>query len=269
MDILYINLADQTDRRHALESNFQAVQAPQWSLHRVDAVPARAAAPVPGRLRDGEKACFQSHIKAIETSKQSDGPVLIAEDDILFGAGSFAAIESALALIPEDSWDLIFTDICITNVHAMLDLLTLRRRAAAEPFRLINLARLPFAAATAYIVGRNAKEKLLGVVSRNGPRDVPYDVYLQQAIHDGKLRAFVVFPFATGLAPSAENSQVRQSQSVQEAAMNAFRRLIWLERDIGTATATLDAVRLRPDDQETAAFLKILAVFLSPQLTPK
>jgi GR25 family glycosyltransferase involved in LPS biosynthesis len=263
MNILYINLANQTDRRRDLERNFQAVNALQWFLHRVDAIPSHAAAQIPGRLRDSEKACFQSHIKAIEMAKQKDGHVFIAEDDILFGTGSFAAIENALAHVPEESWDIVFTDVCITNVHAMLDLRMLRR--SAEPSKLINLSRLPFAGATAYIVNRNSKGKLLGLVSQQVPLDVPYDVYLQQAIHNGKLRAFVTFPFATGLAPSAENSQVRQSQSVQETAMNAFRRLMWLERDVDAAAATMDGIGA--DDEETAAFLKILAVFLSPHLT--
>ena len=96
MDIFYINLAEQTERQRKLESNFQANNASQWVLHRIDAVSAQAVAnKIPGRLRDGEKACFQSHIKAIETAKQSAGHVLIAEDDILFGNCS-SAISSLL-----------------------------------------------------------------------------------------------------------------------------------------------------------------------------
>ena len=133
-------MEDQAERRRALESNFQANNSLQWSLRRVEAVPAMEVADkIPGRIGHGEKACFQSHIRAIELAKQSDGHVLIAEDDIAFGSRSFAAIESALALVPEDSWDIIYTEAGITNSHAMIDLLLLRRRGDT-PLRLINLA---------------------------------------------------------------------------------------------------------------------------------
>jgi hypothetical protein len=152
----------------------------------------------------------------------------------------------------------------------MIDLLLLRRRASSEAvFRLINLNRLPFAGSTAYIVNRKSKDKLLGLFPRGGPLEIPYDVYLQQLIHNNKLRGFVTFPFATALSPQAENSQIQQTYSVQEGAMNAFRRLMWLERDIDAAVETIDRVRAGTEDAETAAFLKILAVFLSPGFAAK
>jgi len=271
MDILYINLANQADRRRNLESNFQANNALQWSLRRIDAIPSSAVAnQIQGRLRDSEKACFQSHIKAIKIAKQTTGHVLIAEDDILFGTRSFQAIESTLELVSEDSWDIIFTDVCVTNTHAMMDLLLLRRRASSDvQFKLINLSRLPFAGATAYIVNRKSKDKILDILPLDGRLEIPYDVYLQQVIHNNKLRAFVTFPFATSLSPCAENSQIQQSCSVQEAAMNAFRRLMWREREIDIANETMDRVHASIDDAETVAFLKILAVFLSADFATK
>jgi GR25 family glycosyltransferase involved in LPS biosynthesis len=263
MDLLYINLADQTGRRQTLESNFQANTIPGWRLERVEAVTTEGVHAIPGRIRDGEKACFQSHVKAIGMAKQSPGHVLIAEDDILFGAGSFSAIESALRLVPDDSWDIVFTDLCVTSTHAMLDLLQLRRRAAAEArVRLINIRNMPFAGSTAYIVNRNAKEKVLGLLAQSLPLEFAYDVTLQRAIADNRLRGFVTFPFTTGLSAQGDRSQIQQSHNSQETAMNAFRRLMWLERDIETAVRTIDGVQ--PPDAETEAFVKILSVFIAP-----
>lgn len=83
--------------------------------------------------------------------------------------------------------------------------------------------------------------------------------------NNNRLRAFVTFPFATTLSPYAENSQIQQARNIQEAVMNAFRRLMWLERDIDQATQTIDRVSLDAQDAETAAFLKILATVLSPR----
>ena len=258
-------------RKHALESNFQANKALGWSLRRVDALAANAVAhQPPSCLRDPEKACFLSHIKAIETAKLSAGHVMIAEDDIQFGARSLAAIDAALARAPADSWDIIFTDIWVTSTHAMLDLLLLRRRVCGDAApRLINLGRMPFVGATAYIVNANSRDKILYLLPRGDPLEIPYDVYLQQLIHNNRLRGFVTFPFATTLSSNAETSQIEEAPSRDKTAMNAFRRLMWLERDIGAAAASIDKVRTGMDDPETLAFLKILSVFLAPDFEEK
>ena len=265
MDIFYINLEAQAARRQALEENFQAMAKPGWRLNRVEAVTARdMAGKIPGRIGDGEKACFTSHIKALGLARQSPGHVLIAEDDMRFGARSFAAIENALAKIPAENWDIIFTDISVTNIHVMTDLLLMRRQAAeGAPFGLVNLARMPFAASVGYLVNQNSKDKLLGLISNPGPLEFPYDIHLQRAIQAGQLRGFVTFPFATTLSAEAENSQIRNPR-LDEAATTAFRRLMWLERDIGEAAATIAPVTGGPMDAETETFLKILSVFLSP-----
>jgi GR25 family glycosyltransferase involved in LPS biosynthesis len=278
MDVFYINLESQTARRRALEENFRAVSAPGWSLTRVEAVTAgQMAGRVPGRIGDGEKGCFHSHIKALTLAGQSAGPVLIAEDDMKFGSRSCATIENAVAKVPPDNWDVIFTDISITNIHAMMDLLLMRRQAAPRgegasrsrnpmegaPFGLVNLARMPFAGSVGYVVNPRARDKLLALISSPGPLEFPYDIFLQRAIAEGRLRGFVTFPFATTLSAQAEASQIGKPKP-DEAAMNAFRRLMWLERDIDEAARTIAAVTDGPADAETETFLKILSVFLAP-----
>jgi hypothetical protein len=121
---------------------------------------------------------------------------------------------------------------------------------------------LPFAGSAGYIVNEAAKDKLLALISNPGPLDFPYDIHLQRAIADGKLRGFVTFPFATTLAAGADNSQIRNLKA-DETAMSAFRRLMWVERDIGDADQTISAVTAGASDAETSTFLKILSVFLS------
>jgi len=209
-------------------------------------------------------------------AQPAGGVVLIAEDDMRFGQRSFAAIDNALAKIPPENWDIIFTDISVTNIHVMTDLLLMRRQAMprgegesrnpmqAAPFGLVNLARMPFAASVGYVVNANSKSKLLGLIGGSGPLEFPYDIFLQRAVQAGQLRGFVTFPFATTLSRDAENSQIHNPR-LDEAATTAFRRLMWLERDIGEADATIAAVTAGASDPETATFLKILSVFLSPE----
>lgn len=265
MDVFYINLASQDGRRRAVEENFQAVQKPGWSLTRVEAVTAAdMAGRIAGRIGDGEKACTGSHLKAIALAKARSGHALIAEDDIYFGRRSLETIENTLAKIPEGNWDIIFTDVSITNIHAITDLLLMRRQAInGAPFGLINLARMPFAGSVGYIINRNAMDKLLALIPAHGPLDFPYDIDLQRLVQEGKLRAFVTFPFATTLGPAADVSLLRNPKP-HETAMNAFRRLMWLERDIAEAQKTIAQVTQGPQDGETQTFLKILSVFLSP-----
>ena len=126
------------------------------------------------------------------------------------------------------------------------------------------MLRLPYAGATAYIVNRKSKDKILGLLPRGGPYDVPYDIQIQQLVAGGKLRAFVTFPFTVALSSQADTSQIR-APNPQEAAMIAFRRLMCLERDIAGAAESLERAGTSMDDPEIAAFLKILAVFLSTE----
>ena len=90
MDFLYINLEGRADRRASLEKNFQDINSRQWRIHRIDAVDVNFVVSnrVEGRLREAEKACFVSHIRAVEKAKECSGPVMIAEDDIWFGKNS-------------------------------------------------------------------------------------------------------------------------------------------------------------------------------------
>lgn len=272
MDILYINLDRQRDRRSFLESNFQSVKAAHWRLHRVEAVDAAFAAThaVRGRLRDAEKACYLSHIKAIETAREIPGPVMIVEDDVLFGKGSFAAIEALLAATPEEAWDLIFTDVAIGSVHSMIDLFALRRKYQDTGPKLINLTNLLFSGAAAYIINHDAKHKLLDLLPRNGPFEIAYDLLLRMLVHEKRLRASVIFPFATTLSPFAENSGIQGKQDeITDTVLNAFRRLMWLERDIDAAMAVLDRTGAGRDDPETLAFSNLLGAFLSPSFVTK
>ncbi len=270
MDVFFINLASQGERRAFLERNFAASDTASWPLHRIEAVTAADAAQVPGALRDGEKACFLSHRKALEAAVRTDGHVLIAEDDIQFGQHTAAALETALKQIPENAWDVVFTDVIFPGLDRMYQLFRLRQDYdASGQSGLLDLSEMNFAGSIGYVVNSNAKGGLLHAANQDPSLDVPYDVWLKHLAQNRMLRAFVIFPFPTTQSELGTQSQIQIAAEKDIGAIwTAFRQLVWRERDIDQAIRALERANTQaaPD---CAAMAKIFALMLSPEFKDK
>lgn len=265
MDIFFINLAERPDRRRFVENNFAKVRRPGWRLSRIDAV--AAAQGTPGSILDVEKACFLSHLDAIEAAQSAAGHVLIAEDDILFGEGSLPAIESAVARMAEGDWDILFTDLVIPFAGPMADFFLLRQRLVQSgQLTLVELGNLPFAGSTAYIVNRQAKQKMQNALAASMPLDQPYDLQLRHLVQAKILRAYVIVPFPTTVSTFGDASQVQDPGNLVDAVWTAYRRLIWLERETEAAVRPLGMDRAEP---AAAAFARILTAMQSPTYVEK
>lgn len=266
MNIFFINLAAQPARRQFVEDNFAQVRREGWHLNRIEAVTAAATRNITGNISDTEKACFLSHRRAIEAAQHMSGPVLIAEDDVLFGQTSLIAIESALAGMSEKNWDILFTDLVIPLAAPMADFFLLRQRLAQSgQLILVELGNLPFGGSTAYVVNGGAKEKLGHALAACAFLDLPYDLQLRQWVRERILCAYVAMPFLTTVSAFADMSQVQEA-NLADTVWTAFRRLIWLERDSGAATRLLGAMRADP---AADAFARILTAMQSPAYTEK
>jgi len=266
MDVFFINLASQNERRAFLERNFAAGDTASWRLHRIEAVTAAEAAQAPGALRDGEKACLLSHRKALEAAVQTDGHVLIAEDDIQFGQHTAAAVETALRQIPETAWDIVFTDVIFPGLDRMYQLFRLRQDYdASGQSGLLDLSEMNFAGSIGYVVNRHAKGGLLHALSQDPSRDVPYDVWLKHLVQNRMLRAFVIFPFPTTQSEFGAQSQIQSAAEKDiRAIWTAFRQLVWRERDTDQAMRALERANTQaPPD--CAAMAQIFALMLSPE----
>jgi GR25 family glycosyltransferase involved in LPS biosynthesis len=268
MDVFYINLAQQAERRAFVEDSFRAGNDRDWRLHRIEAITPRTpgVSAMVGTIRDVEKACFLSHIEAVRASREREGHALIAEDDIQFGQKTFATVEAILPTMPEQSWDLIYTDILIPDMHTMIECLGERRRAVHEGApKLINLKDVRFFGATAYIVNRRAKDKLLALLTRDGAFQRPYDLHLLDLIRNGALRAFVLFPFATTVSLLGGQSQIQTDDAKStELIWSVFRRLMWAERDLHRSLAEVEQVAAGISDGETLAMARLFTGMMSP-----
>lgn len=273
MQCFFINLDADEARRREVQRSFAESALAGWQLTRVPAVDGQSFAPgqYKGTTRPGEIACFLSHIRALELALDTPGHCLIAEDDVLFGRKTGDTIAAAMASAPEDSWDLLFTDVCVPAIEAMVQLFMGRRDLeSSNRVVTVNLNQFAFAASTAYVINPKSKARVLRQLTAVQSFDLPYDLHLRKLIHEGSLRASVVFPFATSLSTLADTSQIQlNADAATEAVWNAFRRLVWNERSVAEVSVALDRVSAPFADPETLAFSKILACLLSPNFRSK
>jgi len=269
MDCFYINLASRPDRRKALERNFADVGAEGWRLQRFEAVTAQDVidAGAPGILRPQEKGCFLSHRNLIR-GIVPDGPVMIAEDDVLFGRATCQGIEAALGAVGEDQWDIVFTDVFVGAVATWPELVKLRRAFdRAGTFQLLDAVQLQFAGSTSYILNSRSRAVLAALLEEPGSIDLPYDIHLRQLIRLFQLKAYVIFPFVTSISDLASQSSIQPDQTGSvDGIANLFRRMVWMERDLSAHTAEIEALRAAYSDAESRAFGVLFEALMSERM---
>lgn len=246
MKCFYINLDSAVERRAAIESNFSAVRKDGWDLTRLAAFDADYVNrhKIAGRLKPAEKACFLSHKKIIAENRESHEPLFIVEDDVLFGRRTFSLVEKFLERREELKWDLLYTDVCIPQVGAMADLISLRHQLVAKnEVRCIDLKPLPFAGGTAYIVNPKSKNKIHDLLDPYIELDIAYDLYLRKLIRESRLNGFVLFPFVTSLSQHAQSSLIQSDKTSRtDLVWNLYRQLVWLEADPAQCKALIDYI---------------------------
>jgi GR25 family glycosyltransferase involved in LPS biosynthesis len=220
---LFINLDSSTSRRHHMEAELRKYQL-QDRYARFPAVDGRALTGAQGAISAGERACFQSHVRALESAKAANGTVHILEDDVVLSLQLEQIISGFDAGGMFDYFDLIFTDIALG-----LDILLLRRlktlfdayRQSQRPkFDVLDFNNVYQAGFQSYLVPRKSLDKVLSALRRGldaGP-NVPIDIFVRRDAQEGRLRLGCIFPFVTSvqlgdaatttLADRAQNTEI-------------------------------------------------------------
>ncbi len=266
MDTFYINLAAATERRRSIEENFRQFAPPGYQLVRVPAVDAERVKSMglQGKLRPSEIACLKSHMNAILGSMSDSDHSLIVEDDALFGPSTFSELNRTGAL-DDDSVDLIYTSALLGNLNSLVELFQLRRSCIDRGESVtMDLAKIHFAGADAYLVKKNSKAKLLALLGEVRQFDVPYDILLRIWIREKKLNAVLLYPCVTSLAPSADES-LNGNAAPLWLAWNTVRRL--LARDAahypGKVLAAIETMDPSFVDVEADNMSRVLRLMLS------
>lgn len=271
MKCIYINLDQASTRRAELEKNFAAHACAGWELQRFPAVDIRYVEEnqIKGQLRPGEKGCLLSHQAILEENVNATAPIMIMEDDVLFGANTCDTIQNFLSVSDNYDWDIIFTDVCIPQPSTMIDLLKLRHELAAiEQVRLLDLSQMVWAGSTSYIINSRAIGKLAGYLRGQEALNLPYDLFLRKLVFEKKLKGLVFFPFITSISDEADTSAI-QSNMAADTIWNAFRRLVWLNRNLDKCVPAIEKIKHELCDDESRLFGVLMAGLVSKAFVSK
>lgn len=269
MECHLVNLNEATARRDAVEANFRAISPGGWELVRYPAIGAAIASRHPGELSDGAKGCFLSHRTLIASNLADEETIFIAEDDVVFAPQCFAVIEDVLRRYRD--WDIIFTEIMLANVGDMVLVAKTRPAMVRDgAFKLITLNRSKFFSSTAYLVNGRSKAKVAKLLGGIASLDTPYDLTLQNLAHSGQINAFAIFPFVTSISGAASQSQIQPDKFASaDFILNAFRRLMYVDRDLERCRQTSDFISNELADEESRLVGTIFAGVVSPQFPMK
>lgn len=258
----FINLETATARRAQVEAGFAAVPHEGWILSRFPAVTAEEMTAAPGSLQPAEKACFESHRRLIGQHLADAEPLLVLEDDVAFARATFPLL-AAMAQAGGE-WEVLFTDLAFLQAGYMAQAARdWDRLTAADQVQVVPLRGAAFVGSTAYLVRGAAKAKLHGLLRAVEVLDTPYDIVLRDLVAAGTLKAAVCLPFLTTLSPAAEQSQIQGETDVQLRAFDAFRRLMFVERDLDASRAAVAAIEADMPEADRMAGVLMAAAALA------
>jgi len=264
MDCFYINLDSAAERKVKFENNFNALKKQNWNLSRFSAVDTEFVKNknVLGESSPAEKGCFLSHKTIIGSNLTHDRPIFILEDDAILGVRTCALVDRVLNQNNNPDWDILFTDVCIPHVLAMVDTLRFRRELAAKKIELqfMNLTKINFVGSTAYLVNSKSKQKLYDLLNVATELNIPYDLYLRGLAHISALKVFALFPFVTSLSEFSEMSQIKLAGVNQgQVAWNMFRKMIWNERNLADCKSGLEFLKSTLTEKDMVEFKSLLS----------
>ena len=273
MKCVYINLDIATNRNEKIIKNLEENKGKDWSIERYKANDSTYIKEnkISGVIRDSEKACFLSHRNAINQNILIKEHLWILEDDARLGVNTSKIVNEIMSIGNEFDWDIIFTDVCITEPTTMIELIKLRNKLTVhKQTQIINLTTINFAGASSYIINQKSINKILNLINEEITINEPYDLYLRRLIYENKVSAFVLFPFPTTISSDAEKSQIQLSTTVMtDLIWNTFRKMIWLDRNFEDVNEDLLNIDSSICCEESKKFGTIISACISSEFVLK
>jgi GR25 family glycosyltransferase involved in LPS biosynthesis len=235
MKAYYINLESAMDRRLSIEKSFNESNSDSThSLTRFNAVTADQIQShnIGGTLTAAEKACFLSHRSIIELNKDATDFIWILEDDSRFSPQTISFLIESIRNLSNTNWDILMTDILVTNPADMLELALLKHQLNPSDIEVLSLNKLVWAGSMSYVINPKSINKFLNSFNDLAILNVPYDLYLRDLVYSHKLSAFVTFPFITTQSTSSFESQIQNHNTeLNQRIHSTFRKMMFISSE--------------------------------------
>ena len=251
---LYINLDRSPERRRNFEAQLAelGIEDRYFRFPGVDGKTLNLSGP----LKPGEVGVFLSHARALEQARALGKCVHIVEDDALLSQHVVPVIEDAIAANLFESYDLLFTDMMVhCHIGFMKSLKSRFDRIEMPPrhplrlnqLQIIDQAQVFHAAFQSYVIGAKSVDRVLALYRQEIASGIktPVDIFVQQQVLAGRLRAACVFPFVTSfrledVLTSTIADQAERAGQPTIMVMAVLRYLFFLGCDLDYAKKILD-----------------------------
>jgi GR25 family glycosyltransferase involved in LPS biosynthesis len=280
---LYINLDRSPERRRKMEEQLAAYRLSEIYT-RFAAVDGKTVPMPQSPLKPGEIGVFLSHRNALEQAKATGQCVHILEDDALLTPHLPSVIGDFIAAKLFDQYDFLFTDSVVNchlglmkNLKAEFDSIKFPKDGGVfrlRDLKLMDLARVFFASFQSYVVAVRSIDKVLTLYEQeiaNGPK-TPIDIFVQQQVLRGNLRAACIFPFITSgriedVVDSFIADQGERAGRPSAIVMAVLRYVFFVGRDLDYAQRLLDGATKgprKPVDRDVALMMQATQFVMSP-----
>ena len=264
----YINMDASTERRAAMEAQFERIGQTERQYTRFSGVDGRMLDGARSRLSAGELGCFMSHYRCIAESDEPGRHVHIVEDDVVFAPQTAAMLEQVIG-DAAPSCDILFTDIFVplemTTLYSLMKayrLTELVEKRLEPPLSRLpryvmypDISGNPFGGATSYVVNHASREKIVALLDEQiaaGP-NLPIDMVFRILANAGRLKALCTIPFLTTIESDSINDSTiigRRQDSDSAMAFYALRNFFYVARDDAQLMGLMRAMNGRLADPD-------------------
>lgn len=273
MNCFYINLEKDKEKRKNIEALFGQYAPKGWQLIRFNAIDKEYVEKnnILGTISSGAKGCYLSHLALISKNIDTDKPLFVIEDDVIFSKSTFIAIEKIISSVDTNlNWDIIHTDICVPSPGAMIDFYIHKKKMNSDQLTLVDLSDKTYASTTGYIVNPKSLKKLEKLLAEPIHFNLPIDIYLRTLTHSRLLRSFVVFPFITSLSNKSTNSNIQiDEHAYTELIWHTFRKMIWIEPNAREISECIDKIKKSELQSDASILLDIVSGFFREKYIEK
>jgi GR25 family glycosyltransferase involved in LPS biosynthesis len=233
MQVIYINLDRQADRRAHLQKDIASFFPQTWKIERFPAIDKNSLdiSKLGGRGAPGAIALSMGHREAVRRSVGIDDHLILLEDDTRLSPRTAQGIELAIKELERQPWDIIFTDACIPSIQNMVQLFVAKKSCDMR-LNVVDLHNMQFAGTSSLVFNKNSKEKYLELLNDSVIFTQPIDLLIKQFVWQNRLKAFLTVPYLTSLSKDADASEIQaKGTEMNNLLWNSFRRLMFIDSD--------------------------------------